>query len=92
MMDAAFEAQVRQRAYEIWVDLGRADGEAQDHWIAAERDLSVPPAKPKTARAALSKAKTAAPKTQPLKTAKASAAKLAGPKAIAAAKPSRASV
>ena len=38
-MNAAFEEQVRQRAYEIWVELGRADGHAPDHWLAAERDI-----------------------------------------------------
>lgn len=77
-MDGAFEEQVRQRAYEIWVDLGRADGQAHDHWIAAERDLSAAPAKPKKARTALSKARTAAPKTV-----KAPAATLAKAKKIA---------
>jgi hypothetical protein len=60
-MDGVFEEQVRQRAYEIWVDLGRADGQAHDHWIAAERAL-MQPAKPKKARAP-AKAKTAAEKT-----------------------------
>jgi hypothetical protein len=87
-MDGAFEAQVRQRAYEIWLDLGRADGQAHDHWIAAERDLLAQPAKPKTARVGDSQATTAARKTG-----KAPAAKLTKTKKVArAAEPSGASV
>ncbi|WP_158811578.1 DUF2934 domain-containing protein [Beijerinckia sp. L45] len=61
-MDGVFEEQVRQRAYEIWVDLGRADGQAHEHWVAAERDLAAQPAKVKKARAVVAKSKTAAPK------------------------------
>jgi hypothetical protein len=84
-MDGYFEEQVRQRAYEIWVDLGRTDGQAHDHWIAAERDLMTQPAKPKKARATVTKAKTAAPKKP------AAAAKVAAPKIIKAKKVAEAS-
>ena len=38
-MDQALETRIRQRAYEIWDGLGRPDGEAGAHWLAAEREL-----------------------------------------------------
>jgi hypothetical protein len=55
-MDQALETRIRQRAYEIWDALGRPDGEAGAHWLAAERELllasmnAVTPAAPKTAK------------------------------------------
>ena len=55
-MDQALETRIRQRAYEIWDTLGRPDGEAGAHWLAAERELlrasmdSMPHAAPKTAK------------------------------------------
>ncbi len=30
---------IRQRAYEIWNRDGRQDGQADDHWLQAEREL-----------------------------------------------------
>jgi hypothetical protein len=38
-MDQALETRIRQRAYEIWDGLGRPEGEAGAHWLAAEREL-----------------------------------------------------
>ena len=38
-MNEVLEQAVRQRAYEIWMDSGRVDGRACEHWIAAEREL-----------------------------------------------------
>lgn len=38
-MDLALETRIRQRAYEIWDALGRPEGEAGTHWLAAEREL-----------------------------------------------------
>lgn len=55
-MDQALETRIRQRAYEIWDGLGRPDGEAGAHWLAAERELlrasmdSIAHAAPKTAK------------------------------------------
>ena len=55
-MDQALETRIRQRAYEIWDRLGRPDGEAGAHWLAAERELLkasmdlMTPAAPKTAK------------------------------------------
>ena len=33
------EQQVRERAYQIWIEAGMAPGFERDHWIAAERDI-----------------------------------------------------
>ncbi len=40
-MNEILEQAVRQRAYEIWMDSGRVDGQAGEHWIAAEHELRV---------------------------------------------------
>ena len=36
-MDTNFEQKVRERAYEIWVSAGKADGRAHEHWLLAEK-------------------------------------------------------
>ena len=38
-MDQTLETRIRQRAYEIWDALGRPEGKAGAHWLAAEREL-----------------------------------------------------
>jgi hypothetical protein len=38
-MEPTLEMRIRQRAYEIWNESGRRDGEAQLHWLAAEHEL-----------------------------------------------------
>jgi hypothetical protein len=30
---------IRERAYEMWNASGRADGQADQHWLAAEREV-----------------------------------------------------
>lgn len=40
---ADFEHQVRERAYYIWEDEGRAFGHAERHWLRAERELHASP-------------------------------------------------
>jgi hypothetical protein len=30
---------IRERAYEIWATSGCSDGEAEEHWLAAEREI-----------------------------------------------------
>lgn len=46
-MDSEREAQVRERAYEIWESEGRPDGRDAAHWERAEREIAggspVPP-------------------------------------------------
>jgi hypothetical protein len=39
MEHTALENRIRMRAYEIWNANGRADGKANEHWYAAEREL-----------------------------------------------------
>ncbi len=39
-MQQALDQRIRQRAYEIWEDLGRPDGDAHQHWLTAERELA----------------------------------------------------
>ena len=31
---------IRQRAYEIWDRNGRQEGQAEDHWLQAEREIA----------------------------------------------------
>lgn len=37
---------VRMRAYEIWLNEGRPEGRALEHWLLAERELTAPQAEP----------------------------------------------
>jgi hypothetical protein len=38
-MDQSLEDRIRERAYEIWTAHGRAHGQADQHWLAAERAI-----------------------------------------------------
>jgi hypothetical protein len=38
-MEQTLEYHIRERAYEIWNANGRTDGEAEQHWLAAEREV-----------------------------------------------------
>jgi hypothetical protein len=38
-MDDTLEDRIRERAYEIWSMAGRPDGQAQAHWLLAEREV-----------------------------------------------------
>jgi Protein of unknown function (DUF2934) len=38
-MDQTLENRIRERAYEIWTAHGYADGQADQHWLAAEREI-----------------------------------------------------
>jgi Protein of unknown function (DUF2934) len=38
-MDQSLENRIRQRAYEIWTANGCAHGQADQHWLAAEREI-----------------------------------------------------
>jgi hypothetical protein len=57
-MEHTLEHHIRQRAYEIWHAAGCAEGKADEHWLAAERevlasssDLFAPPAAAVTRKA-----------------------------------------
>jgi hypothetical protein len=38
-MDQNLENRIRERAYEIWTAHGRMHGQAEQHWLAAEREV-----------------------------------------------------
>jgi hypothetical protein len=38
-MDQGLEQRIRMRAYEIWNAVGRPDGDSDQHWLAAEREV-----------------------------------------------------
>jgi hypothetical protein len=38
-MDRTLESRIRERAYEIWTAHGCVDGQADHHWLAAEREI-----------------------------------------------------
>jgi hypothetical protein len=38
-MDENLSERIRERAYEIWAASGHRDGEAEQHWLAAEREI-----------------------------------------------------
>jgi hypothetical protein len=38
-MDHSLENRVRERAYEIWAAHGYVHGQADQHWLAAEREI-----------------------------------------------------
>jgi hypothetical protein len=38
-MDARLSDRIRERAYEIWFAAGCRDGEAEQHWLTAEREI-----------------------------------------------------
>jgi hypothetical protein len=38
-MEQTLEHRIRQRAYEIWHAAGCAEGNADQHWLTAEREL-----------------------------------------------------
>jgi hypothetical protein len=38
-MDQSIENRIRERAYEIWTAQGCVHGQADQHWLAAEREI-----------------------------------------------------
>ena len=38
-LEPTLEHRIRQRAYEIWHAEGQAHGKADEHWLAAEREV-----------------------------------------------------
>jgi Protein of unknown function (DUF2934) len=68
-MDQSLEDRIRERAYEIWTTHGCVDGQADQQWLAAEREIlrratnvpvgnSVPQQKQKKSRRPPARAKT----------------------------------
>ena len=38
-MDQSLESRIRERAYELWTAHGCVHGQADQHWLAAEREI-----------------------------------------------------
>jgi hypothetical protein len=38
-MEQILEQRIRERAYALWLANGCTDGEAEQHWLAAEREV-----------------------------------------------------
>ena len=57
-MDQSLENRIRERAYEIWTAHGCVHGHADQHWLAAERELAREPA-PKKKRRSPARSKAA---------------------------------
>jgi len=38
-MEQSLEQQIRDRAYALWLEHGCTDGNAEQHWLAAERQV-----------------------------------------------------
>ena len=39
VIDQDLSERIRERAYEIWIARGHRDGEADQHWLAAEQEI-----------------------------------------------------
>jgi len=65
ILDKTLEQRIRERAYELWITTGRHDGQADQHWLTAEREVlarlmaDAPVAAPEPAAAKPSAAKPA---------------------------------
>jgi Protein of unknown function (DUF2934) len=38
-MNQSLESRIRERAYQMWTAQGCAHGQAEQHWLAAEREI-----------------------------------------------------
>ena len=57
-MQQTLEHRIRERAYQIWHANGQADGQANEHWLAAEREILASVSIPAVALAASAPAKS----------------------------------
>jgi hypothetical protein len=56
-MTADIREKVTQRAFEIWEQAGRPEGQDLDHWLMAEAELTAPPKKAAAPRKAAAEKK-----------------------------------
>jgi len=62
-MEQNLSDRIRERAYEIWVASGSPEGEAEQHWLTAEKEIlatfapAVPNATRRTGRVVRNRAK-----------------------------------
>jgi hypothetical protein len=61
-MESSLQNLIRERAYQLWNAGGRVDGHADQHWLAAERELLVEMAAQLPAASKASRGKRAGPK------------------------------
>ena len=70
-MDQTLENRIRERAYEIWTAHGWVDGQADQHWLAAEREILAAATIPLARNGAPQKKKKKGRSPTPAKTSKA---------------------
>jgi Protein of unknown function (DUF2934) len=61
-MDQKLKHRISERAYEIWAAHGCVDGQADQHWLAAEREVLATSAAALVRKSAPQKKKSAAPR------------------------------
>jgi hypothetical protein len=79
-MDHSLKRRISERAYEIWAAHGHVDGQADQHWLAAEREILAASAATLPRKPAAQKKKSA---TQRKKRRAPARAKTAAPLAVA---------
>jgi hypothetical protein len=75
-MDHALKQRIRLRAYEIWNAVGRPEGDQNQHWLAAEREVLAASMEP-VVRASIKKKATPRKTPHQAKLARARARKMA---------------
>jgi hypothetical protein len=70
-MDQSLENRIRERAYEIWTANGCVEGQADQHWLAAEREILAAATIPLARNGAPQKKKKKGRSPTPAKTSKA---------------------
>ena len=48
-MEQSVQERIRERAYQLWDTSGRMNGQAEQHWLAAEREILAERLAPSTA-------------------------------------------
>ena len=75
-MEQALKQRIRQRAYEIWDALDRPEGDSDQHWLTAEREVLAASVR-EVVRLAATKTSTARKTPRQAKLARARARKMA---------------
>jgi hypothetical protein len=63
-MELSLQERIRERAYQIWNASGRVQGQAKQHWLAAERQVLSEMAAQLNAATALAEQKKSTPARQ----------------------------
>jgi hypothetical protein len=67
-MDQSLETRIRERAYNIWTAHGCVDGQADQHWLAAEREILAASAAALVRKPASKKARRSPTRSKAVKT------------------------